>query len=771
MRRLAPPYQEAICQALPLRRLHSPALAPAQLLDRETDCSTKEKEEKGACMFRKRQSHKTDAAPVQQGNWPAPPRTPGEVPPGPYPPPSYGSAQPVMPPPVPAAMIALLLLSADYRRAEELLRALEQNMGRGRYAVTWVETIEDLLGAMRQRRYSACLLDLASPQVARLEGNYQILGGLPYLAVLTTPSLSDGDPLLQQLDARGYYAYIGYPFDGPAVDHVLTEIFRQMARAAPTPAPQASNHYSQAPAVPGAFSPAERDTRERLAQAPQAMPTGTSAAYEPPRPPLAPPPTPVPPGPPPAPGFTGPLPVQMSSPPASAPPASLPMPSGGAAPVPPGAAPPRPAPTVPQALPVPDELAPTMAVHHPPAPQTPVGTPPTGAELEYAPTLPATPAPPAAPAGGAAQKSVIPFAIQPQLIRHRGLFVCWSPFDGAQRTAAALNLATALAFGGFRTLVGELRRPAGPLASYLQLTRDELSRSLFAAASASERLMKQKGYVIDQELLENHLLNAIPLDPHSDESPEVHFFLSGSAASPQLLFNAPALDPNQSPFVPELLQMIRQYWDYAFIVVGSSPVDKLHWQAFRACDRLLVFLPPDAAYLRQAEQLLPVVLRAAKISPANVDVILTQADRGLLSEQLEPVLRFMAKHAQAEEHQQMSSLRGVLPRRHPQMEEKYLRMLDRYLRKLSEDGTLRGRIEEDVRSMLNAAGLEDKLAGILPDALPLMRGLRRQSRLLLPAVMQREFAGNPYVLAIRDLLGAWVQLAGTAPTPKQQAAR
>ena len=700
-------------------------------------------------MFRKRQPHKTNDAPMQQGAWGAAPGNPGVV----YPPPP-GSAQPVpvVPPMAPAPMIALLLLSADYRRAEELLRALEHNVGKGRYAVTWVGTIEDVLGALGQRRYNACLIDLACQQVARLEGNYQMLGSLPYLAVLTTPSLSDGDPLLQQLDARGYYAYIGYPFDGPAVDHVLTEIFYQMAQMAQAPqapqapqgngaygsrpqAPQGSGAYGPAPSMPGPLPSAPQPTIGNPYQSAQPMYAGSGAPAYSPQPPTI----PVQPAAP-QPALTVPLP-----PPMPPPLQSIPM-----------AAPPSPIAMQPAPPPV---SAPTIAIQPAPAPMV---MPPMAPEIARPPSAPVTAAAPQVVTQTAVTpNNVMPFAIQPQLIRHRGLFVCWSPFDGAQRTAAALNLATALAFGGFRTLVGELRRPAGPLASYLQLTQDELSRSLFAASSASERLMKQKGYVIDQELLENHLLNAIPLDPHSDESPEVHFFLSGAAASPQLLFNAPALDSNQSPFVPEMLQMIRQYWDFAFIVVGSSPVDKLHWQAFRACDRLLVFLPPDAAYLSQAENLLPVVLRAAKISPANVDVILTQADRGLLSEQLDPILRFMAKHAQQDDHQ-MRPLRGVLARRQPQIEEKYLRLIERQLRKLSEDGTLRGRIEDDVRAMLKACGLEDKLAGILPDALPLMRSLRRQSRLLLPAIMQREFAGTPYALAIRDLLGAWVQIAGNA---------
>lgn len=719
-------------------------------------------------MFRKRQPHKTNDAPAQQGAWGAAPGNPGVVAAPMYPPPP-GSAHPapVVPPMAPAPMIALLLLSADYRRAEELLRALEHNVGKGRYAVTWVGTIEDMLGALGQRRYNACLIDLASQQVARLEGNYQLLGSLPYLAVLTTPSLSDGDPLLQQLDARGYYAYIGYPFDGPAVDHVLTEIFYQMAQMAQAPqtpqgneaygsqpqTPQGSGAYGPAPAGPGPLPSAPQPTIGSPYQGAQPMYAGSGASPYSPQPPTI----PVQPAAP-QPALTAPLPPPMPTPPPSIPmaapsspiamqPAPLPM----SAPTPPLAPAPMASPSA--------ELAPTIAIQ--PA-QAPMAVPTMAPDIARPPSAPVTAAAPqVAPSAAVTPNNVMPFAIQPQLIRHRGLFVCWSPFDGAQRTAAALNLATALAFGGFRTLVGELRRPAGPLASYLQLSQDELSRSLFAASSASERLMKQKGYVIDQELLENHLLNAIPLDPHSDESPEVHFFLSGAAASPQLLFNAPALDSNQSPFVPEMLQMVRQYWDFAFIVVGSSPVDKLHWQAFRACDRLLVFLPPDAAYLSQAENLLPVVLRAAKISPANVDVILTQADRGLLSEQLDPILRFMAKHAQQDDHQ-MRPLRGVLARRQPQIEEKYLRLIERQLRKLSEDGTLRGRIEDDVRAMLKACGLEDKLAGILPDALPLMRSLRRQSRLLLPAIMQREFAGTPYALAIRDLLGAWVQIAGNA---------
>ncbi len=715
-------------------------------------------------MFRKRRSDQIQPASVPPGAGTVPGSVPmmnqgnGQYPPA-YPPqtaylpqaPSQALAQMPQPTP-PARPIALVLLSADYRRAEELLRTLEYVQGKGRYTVTWVGTLEDLFTTLSQRRYDACLLDLGSPQVARLEGNgYRALGNLPYLAVLTTPSLSDGDALLQQLDARGYYGYVGYPFDGRGVNLVLMEIFKRMAQSAPATPPGpaapsgAANGQTWAPApngvpalgmsgpMPAAAPPPPNAAPTTSAPAYQAAPYNSAPAYQ-----SAP--------------YTSPPPITAE---AAAPTIVAPAQRS--------AAPETLPPTIPvsQPMPTPGALPPTVAIPQaaapaPAAPQTVVVT----QAPQPAPAIVTPQPPPLVPtARGGAQQ----MALETQVVRHRGLFVCWSPFDGAQRTSAALNMATALAFGWFRTLVGELRRPSGPLCSYLHLTEDELTRSLLAAAYASERLAAQKGYVIDQELLENHLLNAIPLDPRSPDSPEIHFFLSGSSASPQQLFNARALDPSQSAFVPELLQMIRQYWDFAFIVVGSSPVDKLHWQAFRACDRLLVFLPPDAAYLKQAEQILPPTLRAARISPANVDVILTQADRGILSEQFDPILQFMAKHSQAEEAQGSRAL----IRRQPHMDEKHLRMLERHLGKIMEDNTLRGKLEDEVRAMLKACGLEDKLAGILPDALPLMRALRRQNRLLLPALMQREYINTAYASAIRDLLGAWVQVASNVPQQRR----
>jgi hypothetical protein len=693
-------------------------------------------------MFRKRRSDQLQPAPVPPGAGPVPMmnQVNGPYPPAAYPPPAPSQALAQMPQPgLPARQIALALLSADYRRAEELLRTLDYVQGNGRYTVTWVGTIEDLFTTLGQRKYDACMLDLGSPQVARLEGNgYRALGNLPYLAVLTTPSLSDGDPLLQQLDARGYYGYVGYPFDGRGVNLVLMEIFKRMAQSGPPAPPTVPNgQQTWAPAPNGVSAP------PMSGAIPGAAPM---------------PPTPVSPTPVPPPAYN------------AAPPPYNTAPSVPAASAPPTMSAPTQRPPAPEALP------PTIPVSQPMAGSG--ALPPTIAIPQAAPPAPAAPqamvvtqAPPPAPTIVTPQPPPMPtirggsqqMALETQIVRHRGLFVCWSPFDGAQRTSAALNMATALAFGGFRTLVGEIRRPSGPLCSYLHLTDDELTRSLLAAAYASERLAAQKGYVIDQELLENHLLNAIPLDPRSAESPEIHFFLSGSSASPQQLFNVRALDPSQSAFVPELLQMIRQYWDFAFIVVGSSPVDKLHWQAFRACDRLLVFLPPDAAYLKQAEQILPATLRAARISPANVDVILTQADRGILSEQFDPIMQFMAKHSHADEAQGSRAL----IRRQPHMDEKHLRMLERHLGKLMEDNTLRGKLEEEVRAMLKACGLEDKLAGILPDALPLMRALRRQNRLLLPALMQREFINTAYATAIRDLLGAWVQVASNVPQQRR----
>ncbi len=695
-------------------------------------------------MFRKRHTNQINAAPSLQGTRPVPLAHPGG---GPYAPPAFPAPSqayalaPMPPQPSPPVRpIALLLLSADYRRAEELLRTLEYEQGVGRYTVTWVGTIEDLFATLSQRRYDACLLDLASPEIVRLEGNgYRALGNLPYLAVLTTLSLSDGDPLLQQLDARGYYGYVGYPFDGRRVNLALMEIFKRMVPSAPSAPPVAANGQMETP-VPGVVPPAPQPGAiPGTATTPSAALPSTSAPFA------------------------------LNAAPANA---------GAAAEAPTLAAPAQGSPA-PEALPPTVPIAPAAAasaalpptVAVPPAPPMPSATVMAAPQAPPAPPVPptATSVTPQASLVPTAKGGAQPFAAEAQVVRHRGLFVCWSPFDGAQRTSAALNLATALAFAGFRTLVGELRRPAGPLRSYLQLTEDELSRSLLAAAYASERLAAQKGYVIDQELLENHLLNAIPLDPHSPDSPEIHFFLSGADASPQQLFNASALDPSQSPFVPELLQMIRQYWDFAFIVVGSSPVDKLHWQAFRACDRLLVFLPPDAAYLGQAEQVLPALLRAARISPGNVDVILTQADRGILSEQFDPIMRFMAKHARPEApHPYLLRGAGALMRRQPQMDEKHLRMLERHLGKLMEDNTLRGKLEEEVKAMLKACGLDDKLAGVLPDALPLMRSLRRQKRLLLPALMQREFINRPYASAIRDLLGAWVQVASSASGTSQQ---
>jgi hypothetical protein len=657
-------------------------------------------------MFRKRKPDNNSVPPMNtQQNGFAPGQSAGGPFTMPIPPQAGGVPSGQAMPPMPApATISLLLLSSDYRRAEELIRALDHQVVVGRYAVTWVGTIEDLFGTLSRHQSVICFLDLSSPQVARLEGGgYQMLGNTPYLAVLTTASLSDGDPLLHQLEARGYYGYIGYPFDGGATHQVLTQIFQQLAPGRTIPA-----------SVPPAY-------------APMPMPAGASF----------------------------PAPVGQSAP------------AGGSVPwqgTPDGAS----SGNIISQTPTP-QLPPVAT------PLPPVASAPASAALQQASNQTQTIAlnKDAAPATAAASAPPIPvtvgpgsFTIEPQLVRHRGLFVCWAPFDGAQRTVAALNLATILAFGGFRTLVGELRRPAGPLFSYLHLTEEELSRSLLAAAFASERLMKQKGYVLDQELLENHLLNAIPLDPQSTESPEVHFFLSGSAASPQMLFNAPALDPNQSPFVPELLQMIRQYWDFAFIIVGSSPVDKLHWQAFRACDRLLIFLPPDAAYLTQTGQLLPGVLRAAKIAPANVDVVLTQADRGIIAEQFAPILRFLENYGNADDRQ-ARSLRGALSRRHPPMEDRYLRLLDRQLRKLTNEEVFQGRIEEEVQAILKACGLDNKLAGVLPDALPLMRMLRQQKGLLLPAVMQREFAITPYARAIHELLRAWIQLADQPPMRRQ----
>lgn len=639
-------------------------------------------------------------------------------------------------------VMTLVVLSNYQQCAQELLQALESAAGQGRYYIAWVATLEHLLQSMDRYRYDACLLDLGCSELKRLEENsYQLLRDLPYVAVLNTSSLNA--QMLQALEARGYYGYIAHPFNGHEVDSILKALFQALPERHQTRQPMQENGQlwtaATGPWTPAPFTQAAYQAPPAPYLKPEPLPSGVSVGI--PGAPAA----PVPPNTrtPPAPTLAAPVapasPVQAAQP--------LPPPPSQVSSLPP----PPPA----------DPFPVTGATTQAPAITTPL--PSVSAPSEVAPLSPAveTPPRPLTLANAASVSLSIPadaFAIEPQLVRHRGLFVCWSPFDGAQRTIAALNLATALAFGGFRTLIGELRRPAGPLASYLQLTKEELSRSLLAAAYASERLLTQKGHVLDQELLENHLLNAIPLDPHDEESPEVHFFLSGPPASPQLLFNTAALDSNQSPFVPELLQMIRQYWDFAFIVVGSSPVDKLHWQAFRACDRLLVFLPPDEAYLTQAGRLLPAILQAANISPSNVDIILTQIDRGLLAEQMDPILRFLEKTASVDDRQP-GSLRAILPRKQAQLEEKQLRMLERQLRKLVGNDSLRGQLEGHVKSILKACGLEDKLAGVLPDALPLMQSLRRKNRLLLPLVMQREFVTTPYVSAIRDLLEAWIQIA------------
>ncbi len=683
-------------------------------------------------MFRKRRQP-APLSPAPQGYWEKQPGHLGTPPPAQ--PAQQTMAVTQEPPRGLVRMITLFVLSHHRQLAQDLLQALERVAGQGRYYVAWAPTLEQMLQTIGQYQHDVYLLDQGCSELQHLEGNrYQLLGNLPYVAVLNLHSLNA--QTLQELEARGYYGYVGYPFDGQAVDSVLRALLQSIPAQRQPSQPMQGNEQQRA--APGSWPGAVAQQMAYQAPPPAVYPrpdqTISRTIAGMPGMPLAPgtPPTPTPL----APTLTTPL---ASDPATSiAPPPSAPWPQSTA-------------PTLAGAFPASAEAA--------PAPSLTAPLPPT-IETPPEPPAPASAAAPAAPTLLPANAE--PFAIQPQLVRHRGLFVCWSPFDGAQRTLAALNLATALAFGGFRTLVGELRRPAGPLASYLQLTKEELSRSLLAAAYASERLQAQSGQVLDQELLENHLLNAIPLDPHDEESPEVHFFLSGPAHSPQLLFNTPALDPNQSPFVPELLQMVRQYWDFAFIVVGSSPVDKLHWQAFRTCDRLLIFLPPDEAYLTQAGHLLPAILRAASISPSNVDVILTQIDRGLLTEQMEPILRFLAKTASVDDRQP-GSLRGILPRKQVQMEEKQLRTLERQLRKIVVDDSLRVKLEDHVKSMLKACGLEDKLAGVLPDALPLMQNLRRKNRLLLPLVMQREFVTTPYVSAIRDLLEAWIQMASTAP--------
>jgi hypothetical protein len=587
----------------------------------------------------------------------------------------------------PGQAVSLLVFSSYHQCAQELSHALEHVAGSGRYSITWVNTLEQMLEMLAHYRFDSCLLDIGNPEIQQVEENaYQGFGTMPYVAVLNLASLNT--QALQELEARGYYGYVGYPFDGQAVDNVLRALLQAMPEKNHEPPPMQESEQQRG--MPIGSWPAMSSMHTHQESSPAARVSSSI---------------------PPVPGVSSPSPETLREPSITTP------------------------------------LSPAIestALH---------GTAPLGGLV------------PITTQGDT-------FAIQPQLVRHRGLFVCWSPFDGSQRTLAALNLATALAFGGFRTLVGELRRPAGPLANYLHLTKEELSRSLLAAANASEHLLANKGYVLDRELLENHLMNAIPLDPRDENSPEVHLFLSGPPHNPQLLFNTAALDPNQSPFVPELLQMIRQYWDYAFIVVGSNPVDKLHWQAFRACDRLLVFLPPDESYLTQAGHILPAILKAANISPSNVDVILTQIDRGRLNEQMDPILRFLAKTSLVDDHQP-SSLRTMLPRKHPQLEEKQLRMLERQLRKIAVSDSRRDKLEDNVKSILKVCGLEDKLAGILPDALPLMQSLRRKNHPLLPPVMQREFVATPYVLAIRDLLEAWIEVANNTPvlSKRQRAAQ
>ena len=690
-------------------------------------------------MFRKRQ--KPAPSPLQPGYQVKQPGHLGVSPPAP---PTMAMTR--EPQRALARVMTLVVLSNYQQCAQELLQALESAAGQGRYYIAWVATLEHLLQSMDRYWYDICLLDLGCSELKRLEEHgYQLLRDLPYIAVLNTASLNA--QILQALEARGYYGYIAHPFTGHEVDTILKALLQALPERHQAQQPMQENGQQWTTATrSGPPAPSIQTAYQAPPTAylrPEQPPSGNSAGI--PGAPAA----PVPPN------------TRTPPAPALAAPVASPTSAQAAQPLPP-------LPAVVSSPPTPPPVGPfpvTGAAAQTPAITTPL--PSVSAPSAVAPLFPAVETPPVPlPLASAVSVSLSApadsFAIEPQLVRHRGLFVCWSPFDGAQRTIAALNLATALAFGGFRTLIGELRRPAGPLASYLQLTKEELSRSLLAAAYASERLRTQKGHVLDQELLENHLLNAIPLDPHDDESPEVHFFLSGPSTSPQLLFNTSALDPNQSPFVPELLQMVRQYWDFAFIVVGSSPVDKLHWQAFRACDRLLVFLPPDEAYLTQAGHLLPAILQAANISPSNVDVILTQIDRGLLAEQMDPILRFLEKTASVDDRQP-GSLRGILPRKQAQLEEKQLRMLERQLRKLVGNDSLRGQLEDHVKSILKACGLEDKLAGVLPDALPLMQSLRRKNRLLLPLVMQREFVTTPYVSAIRDLLEAWIQIASDAP--------
>lgn len=321
------------------------------------------------------------------------------------------------------------------------------------------------------------------------------------------------------------------------------------------------------------------------------------------------------------------------------------------------------------------------------------------------------------------------------LPRWPGAVAIWSPFDRVGRTTLALELATAVAqILKRRIMVGEFRRPVGMLAQHLALDQEALGRSLFTlarqleprklpAASAAALPTKQATFKLDLEQVSTLLPSSILLDrKHLAGSARLEFFHAGRPARQEEWYALEVLNSDEHPFLGELVRTIQEAMLFAALIIGSTPLDPLHFPALRLAERLLIVLPTDPAALRSAVEPIQAVLRLAQRNPANVDLCLTQWDRHLAVAELPEVLEALR-------------LTGQLG------EEKHQR---RVLAALG--------LEREVLDLWKQCKLAPMLAGILPDEVPLLAALRKQADGLLPAMMQPAFAKHPYVCAIRQQL-------------------
>jgi hypothetical protein len=322
--------------------------------------------------------------------------------------------------------------------------------------------------------------------------------------------------------------------------------------------------------------------------------------------------------------------------------------------------------------------------------------------------------------------------------RLEGVVAIWSPLDYVGRTTAALELAVGLQLAGYPTLLGEFRRPYGFLAQKLTLDEASFACSLLTlAGQVNDQFIHGGPFVLPREAVRSSLLRGLPLYDlrHQTDGPRLEFFHTGFTSRQEAFYELEVLQDPRQAMLRQLIEMIKEPFSFTLLVVGSASLDPVHYAPLAKCDRLLICLPLDPSLFGVAVASIQLLLRHCPKSAANIDICFTRWTQVVQKDMLPDVARACYDTGQLEEQQ-----------------------LRKFLQALN--------VEREVEGFLKACGLST-IAAFLPDERSLTRRLGRKSP-VAPALLQAEFAQDPYVLAIkRQLLPNYITLP-PVPHPNER---